>query len=946
MKLSFEKKLNLIFLVVLIVLLNVVYFSVNNSYNKSYFWVNHTYQVLQKSAEVSFTLKNIENTELNIILGPETKTIKIYDSLKSILAVSVNQLKELTKDNSNQQKNIDSLRVLINTTSFSSSNKFDFAKTEKTNLLLLKNKNALIDNLINIIQQEENKLMVIRLQKSEKTLAFFNSRYILMIISIIILLIVVYFIIRKGQRNENQFNSELVFANQNILNIIESIGDPFYILNLSKTFIYINSSAANKLGYNKQKLIGKTTKETAQLLDDDFLEKKIDEAAVSKLPVIYQTYNAVLNEWFDKTIYPTTEGFTIYEKNITQRKIAENELLKTKKLLEETNEIANIGGWEVDLSNSIVNWTLVTRAILEVSPEYMTILSTALEFYPEGENRDRITRVINEAIEFGTSFSEELEMVTAKGKERWVKAEGKPEFKDGKCIRVFGTFHDLTEEKKLKDKLKLKENQFTQAFKYAATGIALISLEGNITDVNESLCNMVGYKREELLNSNFSNFTYPPDLPKIVARLKGALSGNFNTYQMEKRYLHKDGSIVWASVNVSLLKDEQGKPLNIISHINDITERKKAEENLQNSEQKFRELFEFLPAGIALLDIETQQYLEVNDSLLKLSGYSSDEFVQLTSKDRTPDSFLPQDAIELEKLLLTGHCGPYKKKSIKKNGIIYSVLVEAIKFTNFNGKSLILVVVQDITDIELKEQQLNELNILLQKSNSNLASINEELAQFSYIVSHDLKEPLRMVISFMDLLQKRYAPQLDEKANSFIDHAVDGGRRMQKMISDLLLYSSTGQNHNGKETVELVTLVNEVELNLYKQIKEFHATIIIDNTTCCLIVFKSEMLRLFQNLISNAIKFSKKDVKPIIHINCKEENNHWLISIKDNGIGMDSKNLNRIFDVFTRLHAINEYEGTGIGLAICKKIIKEHKGNIWAESEPDVGSTFYFTLSK
>ena len=946
MKLSYEKKLNFIFLIVLIVLLNVVYFSVENSSNNSYFWVNHTYQVLQKSAEVSNTLKDIQITELNNILEPETKSIKFYDSLKISLIVSVNELKDLTKDNLNQQKNIDSLIIIINPNSFNSNNTFDLDKTKKTNLLLLKNKNVLIDNITTIIQQEEYKLMAIRQQEREVALEYFNRRFILLILSITILLIVVYFIIRDGQRNENKFKRELIIANQRILNIIESIGDPFFVINQSKTFTYINSAAASKPDFSKEKLIGKTTLETAQLLNDDLLETKIVEAFITKVLVTYQTFNPVLNEWYDKTIYPTTEGFTIYEKNITQRKIAENELIKTKKLLEETNEIANIGGWELDLVNPCLNWTLVTRAILEVSPYYMTDLTTALKFYTEGEMRERITRVIDEAIEFGRPFSEELEMVSAKGNVRWVKAEGKPEFKDGKCIRVFGTFHDLTEEKKLKDELKFKEQQFTQAFKYAATGIALITLEGNITDVNESLCKMVGYTRKELLNLNFSDLTYAPDLEKNINLLNGAKCGSYDTSHIEKRCLHKDGSIVWASVNFSLLKDDKGNTTQIISHVIDITERKIAEQNLQDSEQKFRELFQFLPAGITLLDIDTEQYLEVNESLIKLSGYTKEEFVQLSYTERTPKEFLAQDIIELEKLIMTGHCGPYKKKLIKKNGVAYPVLIEAIKFTNFDKKNLVLAVVQDITDIELKEQQLIDLNNLLQKTNASLATINAEQEQFSYIVSHDLKEPLRMVISFMDLLQKRYSLQLDEKANSFIDLAVDGGRRMQKMISDLLLYSSTGQNKTGKESINLIDIIKEVELNLYKQINELHATIINETPGCALPVYKSEILRLFQNLISNAIKFRKENINPVIHICCTEENDHWLISIKDNGIGMDSKNLNKIFDVFTRLHAINEYDGTGIGLAICRKIVQQHNGNIWAESVPNIGSTFYFTLSK
>ena len=681
-------------------------------------------------------------------------------------------------------------------------------------------------------------------------------------------------------------------------------------------------------------------------LDDDVLESKIAEAFSTQTSVTYQTYNKNSDQWYDKTVHPTKEGFTIHERNITHRKTTENELLQTKKLLEETNEIAKIGGWEIDLIDNIINWTLITRKILEVTPEYMTDLSTALQFYKEGETRDRITRVINQAIETGKPFSEELQLITAKGNERWVKAEGKAEFQDGKCIRVFGIFQNLTEEKALRDEIKLKEEQFTQAFEYAPTGIALLSIKGEIQNINAGLCKMVGYDKEEILNMHFSKITFPADITKNIELLAGALNGEYDIYQMEKRYIHKNGNIIWASLNVSLMKDAQGNPLNVITHITDITEKKHADENLQNSEQKFRELFQFLPVGITLVDIATNKYLEINDTLLKMSGYKKEEFIIAISLENAAKNYQEEDYRNIEQLMTTGHCGPYKKKTTRKNGEQYSVLVEVIKFIDSNGKTLMLAAIQDITEIELKEQQLIDLNNLLQNTNARLATINAEQAQFSYIVSHDLKEPLRMVINFMDLLQKRYATQLDENANKYIDFAVDGGRRMQKMISDLLLYSITGQNKTGKETIELAEILKEVELNLFKQINELHASIVIDNPLCQIPVYKSEILRLFQNLISNAIKFRKKDINPIIQISFTEEIDHWFVEIKDNGIGMDSNNLDKIFDVFTRLNGMDEYEGTGIGLAICKKIVQQHKGTIWVESVLNVGSTFYFTLSK
>ena len=948
MKLSYEKKLNFTFLLVFLVLTSTVYFTINNSYNNSYFWVNHTHLVLHKSSEVSIALKDIANVKLKILITPTNSAALSYDSFSSIFYTKVKELKGLTKDNSSQQQNIDSLIRLVNKSYTYSNNNTSFSNAFKINLVSLTEENILlkIDSLIGGINQEEDRLMVLRQQKHTSTYAFFNRRFYLLISLITILFGILYSTIRYGQRSEKQFNNQLLFANQQITSIIESVADPLFVLDNNYKFIYINTSAAKKSGVLNQNLIGKTLKMFKDEIDDDLLETNIAEALQSQIPSNYQVYNKKLGLWYDKSIYPTKDGCTVYEKNITQNKLAENELLKTKKLLDETNEIALIGGWELDLINNTLNWTSVTRKILEVAPDYMADLYTALQFYKEGETRERITRVINEAIETAKPFCEELELKSAKGNARWVKAEGKAELKDGKCIRVFGMFQDLTKEKALKDEIKLKEVQFTNAFKYAATGIAFVSITGDILDVNESLCKILGYNKTELIKLNFKNITHPSDLQKCSDLTDRAFSETIGNYQIEKRYLHKNGHIVWANLNISLIKDDIGNPLNLITHIIDITEKKNAEENLQNSEQKFRELFQFLPVGIALVDLETNKYLEINDTLLNLSGFTKEEFVSQSSLERTRPAYHLQDFKELEKLIKTGHCGPYKKQSIRKNGELYSTMVEAIKFINSNGNSLMLAVIQDINELELKEQQLTDLNNLLQKTNTSLETINAEQAQFSYIVSHDLKEPLRMIVSFMDLLKKRYALQLDEKANKFIDLAVDGGRRMQKMISDLLLYSSTGQNMIGKETIKLADIIKEVELNLYKQINELHAIIVNSNSGCPLPVYKSEILRLFQNLISNAIKFRKKDINPVINIYCTEEIDHWLIEIKDNGIGMDSNNLDKIFNVFTRLHGMNEYEGTGIGLAICKKIVKQHNGTIWAESAFNLGSTFYFTLSK
>ena len=253
------------------------------------------------------------------------------------------------------------------------------------------------------------------------------------------------------------------------------------------------------------------------------------------------------------------------------------------------------------------------------------------------------------------------------------------------------------------------------------------------------------------------------------------------------------------------------------------------------------------------------------------------------------------------------------------------------KEENFNFKELDY-------QTELREQE--QLQISTGKA------FTSELAQYNYVMSHDLKEPLRMITGFMDLLKKGYHAQLDDKANGYINFATDGAKRMQTMINDMLKYASIGENKRRIEKVSIATLVEEAQLNLTKQIADSSAKIIIDSSQCYVRVYKAEILRLLQNLISNAIKFRKQNISCLININCVEHQTYWQVSVEDNGIGIDKFYFTRIFEIFARLHTDKEYDGTGIGLAICKKIVEQHGGNIWVESEPGEGCTFYFTIDK
>ncbi|HMF31286.1 MAG TPA: ATP-binding protein, partial [Candidatus Lokiarchaeia archaeon] len=239
-------------------------------------------------------------------------------------------------------------------------------------------------------------------------------------------------------------------------------------------------------------------------------------------------------------------------------------------------------------------------------------------------------------------------------------------------------------------------------------------------------------------------------------------------------------------------------------------------------------------------------------------------------------------------------------------------------------------------------RQLKQDQELLAQSAQECQQSNTELENFAYIASHDMQEPLRKVVSFMQLLQKRYASQLDKKANEFIDIAIDGGTRMRQMISDLLEYSRVGTRGNPFVQADLEVILNEVLSDLVLLIEENGATITHDPLPS-LVVDPIQMHQLFLNLLTNALKFRKEE-SPVVHISAIAQGNNYLFSVQDNGIGIDMTQADRLFQLFQRLHGRGDYPGTGIGLAVCKKIVERHGGQIWVESELEKETTFYFTL--
>jgi len=254
---------------------------------------------------------------------------------------------------------------------------------------------------------------------------------------------------------------------------------------------------------------------------------------------------------------------------------------------------------------------------------------------------------------------------------------------------------------------------------------------------------------------------------------------------------------------------------------------------------------------------------------------------------------------------------------------------------------MILLAIEDITERKRVEKELKQADELKQAVEA-LELSNRDLEQFAYVASHDLQEPLRMVSSFTQLLAKRYQGKLDKDADEFIAYIVAGAKRMQALINDLLTYSRLDTRGESFGPIDSEAAFNQAVANLRVAIKEGEAVITHDPLPP-LIADNSQIVQLFQNLLGNAIKFRGKE-PPRVHVSARQENNEWVFSFRDNGIGIAPDYFDRVFVIFQRLHGREEYPGTGTGLAICKRIVERHGGRVWVESELNKGSTFYFAI--
>jgi PAS domain S-box-containing protein len=522
------------------------------------------------------------------------------------------------------------------------------------------------------------------------------------------------------------------------------------------------------------------------------------------------------------------------------------------------------------------------------------------------------------------------------------------------------TVTDIQNLKNTEEALKESEERYRQIFVNNHAPMLLIDpINGDFVDANPAATNFYGYTLDELIKLKISDINVSDDKSILKEMLK-AVSNEKNHFIF--KHLLANGEIRDVDVYSGLI-NQSGRNL-LYSIVHDVTAQKKAEIARRNSEELFRLIFAQSPLSSAITKLDYTP-LRINDAFGNMLGYSKEELYLMKFTEYTHLDDIGEEIEQLNRIT-SGEIDSFEmeKKYIHKNGeILYANLfISAVK-DQFGKLVRFLVIVEDVTQrkktenlVKQRTDRLTNINkilnveigdyekaeIKLENLIEKLENSNKELEQFAYVASHDLREPLRMITSFLELLKKKYENDLDGEANEFIDYAVDGAQRMDVMIKDLLDYSRISSQERKFEYLKSEEILNTALLNLNSVIIDSN-TNIIHGPLPLIYANDQQMIQLFQNLIGNAIKYRGKE-NPEIQISYEDVNDEYIFSIKDNGIGIDKKHLKRIFNIFHRLHTSEEYEGTGIGLAISEKILEKHRGKIWAESEKGKGTTFHFTI--
>lgn len=538
------------------------------------------------------------------------------------------------------------------------------------------------------------------------------------------------------------------------------------------------------------------------------------------------------------------------------------------------------------------------------------------------------------AINYGEIVKNILVKVQGAGEPHWVNVSASPLFVSGKQIGAVVSLSDITERKKAEEALQDSELRFRTLVTASSEVLYRMSPDWSKMLQLDGRGFLIDTESE---NPNWlQEYIHPDDQSHVMAVIDESIQKK-RVFELEHRVRQADESWGWTYSRAVPLMDTDGNIIEWFGAANDFTKRKIAEEAVKKAKEQYDLLFNSINEGFAhykaVYDGNGRLYdllvLEINPAGAALSGVKREDQIGKTwnqvwtgIEDSLFDIYREVD-LSGEQVIFEHFSGITKKWYTNR---IYKITKDQFAVTFF--------------DITARKEAMLKLEKALQE----LQLSNRDIEQYAYITSHDLKEPIRMVYSYTQLLQKKFNNKLDESANKYLNFIQEGASRLHMLINDLVNYTQLGIKERNFRYVDMNDIMASVLNNLKDKIENNKADIKFSKLPQ-ITADPSQIKQLLINLLDNAIKF-RKERKPIIEINSHENENEWFFTIKDNGIGFKQEHSERIFSVFQRLNNREDYIGNGVGLALCKRIIGHHNGRIWAESEPGKGTIFYFTIPK
>jgi PAS domain S-box-containing protein len=665
----------------------------------------------------------------------------------------------------------------------------------------------------------------------------------------------------------------------------------------------------------------------------------------------YETrYNPIFN------IESEIIGATAFSFNVTERVKLQEKLKENERLLKESQTVAGLGTYVWDLTTGLWDSSEILDEIFGIDKNYVRSFEGWIKIIDPKLQDTMSHYVTNEVVGQKKRFDKEYRIIRkSDGEKRWVHGLGELQSDDYNIpIKLIGTISDITDRKLAEEALKESESLYKKMVENSPLGMHFYELN-NDGDLIFIAANKAS---DTILNTDSSRF--------IGKTIQEAFPPLVNT-EVPQRYADaaKNG-INWSTEQITYsdeyvtgafeVKVFQTNPRKMVAVFSDITKRKLAEVTLKKSEEKYRLLAENISDVIWILDPETMRFLYVSPSVERLRGHTAEEIlsqeISASIMEDTVDDVI-NTTRNRAKAFLSGEESPGKyytdeiRQPHKGGSAIVTEVITSYYINQENGRVEVLGVTRDITDRKLAEEQVKKLNIELeQRVNERTAQLedaNKELQAFAYSVSHDLRAPLRAIEGFSKFLLENSGPKLNSEGKRLLDMIRINTQKMDHLIVDILALSRVSRSELKISGIDMtsmaVSMLNEVASDeIQKRID-----ILID--TLPEVKGDPTYLKLvWINIFSNAIKFSSHKKKPKIEIRGYSENDCNIYFVKDNGVGFDPRYADKLFGVFQRLHKSDEFEGTGVGLAIVQRIIHRHGGKVWAEGKVGKGATFYFSL--